>query len=78
LSFAGHAVKGEPEADLDRTTAEGKTSSVHFLHFGFTPEQVAAFRTANTQVIAGIGHPNYGHMAVLPETTRAALAQDFA
>jgi hypothetical protein len=78
LSFAGHTVKGEPETDLDRTTEDGKTSSVHFLHFSFTPEQIRPFRTANTQIIAGISHPNYGHMAVLPETTRAALAQDFA
>jgi len=23
-------------------------------------------------------HPNYGHMAVMPAVTRAALAQDFA
>jgi hypothetical protein len=76
LSFAGHTVKGEPEADLDRTTPEGKTSSVHFLHFAFTPEQVEAFRKDNTQVIAGISHPNYGHMAVMPEATRAALAED--
>jgi len=76
LSFAGQVVKGEPEADLDRTTEEGKTSSVHFLHFGFTPTQAEAFRKADTQVIVGISHPNYGHMAVMPEATRAALAED--
>ena len=76
LSFAGQVVKGEPEADLDRTTDEGKTSSVHFLHFSFTAEQAEAFRKANTQVVVGVNHPNYGHMAVMPETTRAALAED--
>jgi hypothetical protein len=77
LTFAGHTVKAVPEADLDRTTEEGKTSSVHFLHFAFTPEQIAAFRTPGTQVIAGITHPRYGHLAVLPEENRAALAEDF-
>ena len=78
LGFAGHTVKGVPEADLDRTTEEGKTSSVHFLHFAFTPEQVAAFKVPGTQIVAGITHAKYGHMAILPEESRAALAEDFA
>ncbi len=78
LSFAGHTVKGVPENDLDRTTPDGKTSSVHFLHFAFTPAQAKAFRTAGTQVIVGISHENYGHMAALPDAHRAALAEDLS
>jgi hypothetical protein len=78
LNFAGQSVKGVPEADMDRTTEEGKTSSVHFLHFAFTPEQVAAFRTPGTEVILKIAHPRYGHMTILPDDSRAALAEDFA
>lgn len=69
-----HAV---PEGDVERTTAEGKTSSVHFLRFPFEAAQVAAFRQPGTRVIVGVGHPNYQHMAVMPEAVRAALAQDF-
>ena len=76
--FAGHTVKGVPEDDLDRTTAEGKTSSVHFLHFAFTPAQVKAFTVPGTEVVLAITHPRYGHMALLPEESRAALADDFA
>jgi len=60
----------------DRTTADGKTSSVHWLRFKLTPDQIARFKTE--RVILGVGHRNYGHMAVLSEETRAALAQDFA
>ena len=78
FSFAGHTVKGTPEDDIDRTTPDGKTSSVHFLHFALTPAQAAAFRAVGTQVVVGIAHPNYGHMAALPEATRAALAEDLA
>jgi hypothetical protein len=78
LTFSGHTVTGIPEEDLDRTTPEGKTSSVHFLHFLFTAEQAAAFKKAGTQVIAGITHAKYGHMAILPEETRGALAEDLA
>ena len=78
LRFAGHTVTAKPTDDIERTTAEGKTSSVHFLHFKFTPEQKAAFKPADTQVIAAVAHPSYSHMAVLLETMRASLVGDFS
>ncbi len=78
LRFAGQIVKAVPEDDLDRTTPEGKTSSVHFLHFTFTPEQKKAFETAGTEVMLAITHHNYRHMALLSEDSRAALASDFS
>lgn len=78
LRFAGHTVAARPEDDLERTNEAGKTSAVHFLHFDFAPEQIAAFRLPGTEVILGIGHPHYGHMAVVPEAVRAELAGDFA
>ncbi len=78
LQFAGETVAGRPEQDVERTTAEGKTSSVHFIHFPFTPAQIARFRAAGTQVIAGFTHPQYAHMAVMPEAVRAELSKDFA
>ena len=71
-------VDAVPEADVDRTTADGKASSVQFVHFRFTPEQIAAFRDPASQVILGIGHENYAHMAVMADATKAALAEDFA
>ncbi len=77
LRFAGETVKGVPEADVDRTSAEGKASSVQFIHFPFSAEQVARFRNPGTEVVIGFSHPNYGHMALLSEPVRAALAADF-
>ncbi|MDJ0949648.1 MAG: DUF3501 family protein [Alphaproteobacteria bacterium] len=77
LRFADEEVKGLPEEDVDRTTAAGKASSVQFVHFPFTPAQIDKFQTPGTQVILGIGHENYAHMAVMPEAVRAALAEDF-
>lgn len=77
MAFAGETIAGMPEADMDRTNAAGKASAVQFVHFPFTPEQIEKFRAAETQVILGFGHENYGHMAVMPEATRAALAGDF-
>ena len=78
LSFSGETVDGKPEADMDRTTADGKASAVQFLHFRFTPEQIVKFRAPGTQIVLGFRHQAYAHMAVMPEAVRAALAEDFA
>jgi hypothetical protein len=78
VRIGSETVHGEPEGDVERTKSDGKTSSVHFVHFRFTPAQVQAFRAAGAQVLLGFDHPEYGHIAVLSESTRAALAEDFA
>jgi hypothetical protein len=77
LSVAGDTIRAVAETDVERTKADGKTSSVHFVHFPFTDAQVAAFRKPGTQVIVGFDHPEYSHMAVMPEPVRQALAEDF-
>ncbi|RMD60496.1 MAG: DUF3501 family protein [Alphaproteobacteria bacterium] len=77
IEVDGETIAGEAERDVDRSTAEGKASSVHFVHFPFTDEQVAAFRRPGAEVRVGIRHPHYGHIAVMPEAVRAALAEDF-
>jgi len=73
----GETIQGVPETDQDRTTAEGKASSVQFVHFPFTPSQIARFRTPGAEVVLGLSHANYGHMAVVPEAVRAELSRDF-
>ncbi|MCH7832646.1 MAG: DUF3501 family protein [Proteobacteria bacterium] len=77
LAFEGETIEAVAEQDVDRTTAEGKASSIQFLHFPFTGAQVEKFRTADAQVSLAIGHEKYGHLAVLPEAVRLALAGDF-
>ena len=77
FQVGGEKAKGLPETDQDRTSAEGKASAVQFVHFLFTPAQIEAFKKPNAQVILGLSHPAYSHMAVLNETTRQALAADF-
>lgn len=78
LTFGGETVRAVAETEVERTKADGKTSSVHFLHFPFTPAQSAKFRDPDVQVVLGISHPNYGHMAVLSGETKAALGKDLA
>ena len=79
IRFGGHEVAGVPEDDIDRTTADGKASSVQFVHFPFTDVQAAAFKSDTSgagEAIVGVGHPNYAHMAVMPAAVRESLAAD--
>ena len=78
LRIGAEAIRAVAEEDQDRTSAEGKASSVQFVHFPFTPEQIAAFRRPGVEVVLGLDHPEYRHMAVIPEPVRAELAGDFA
>ena len=76
LELGGRRLMAKAEEDLDRTNAAGKASSVHFVHFPLDEAAAAAFKTPGSRVVLGIEHPGYSHMAVLPEATRAALAED--
>jgi len=78
LSVAGDRIMGEADPTRENTSAEGKASAVQFIRFRFSPAQIAKFREPGTQVLVGIDHPRYGHIAVMPEAVRAALAGDFA
>lgn len=78
LDVGNERIKGTPTDYEDRTTADGKTSSVHWLRFSFTPAQIATFRAGSEPVVIGMSHGNYGHMAVMPPAVRAALGKDFA
>ena len=77
LRVDGETIDGVSEADVDRTTAAGKASSVQFIHFPFTSQQIDAFRSPGTEVIVGFNHSHYGHMAAMPDTARNELMLDF-
>jgi hypothetical protein len=77
IDVDGHRVRGEPDPTRENTSPEGKASAVQFLKFAFAPELISRFKVTGAQIVVGIDHPNYAHMAVLPEPIRAALAEDF-
>jgi hypothetical protein len=77
LRVGSETIAGVPEADADRTSAEGKASSVQFVHFPFTAAQIAAFSSPDAEVVLGFNHANYRHMAVIGEAVRGELATDF-
>jgi hypothetical protein len=77
IALGGERVAGIPDPTRENSSAEGKASAVQFVRFPFTQAQKAAFRAPTAPIVVGIDHPHYGHMAVLPEPVRAALAGDF-
>lgn len=77
LQLGGERVQGVPEGDVERTR-DGKTSSVHFLRFRLTPDQIALFRDPEMPAMLGCDDPRYGHLALLGRDVRAELAKDLA
>ena len=47
-------VYGKAELDTDRTTADGKASSVQFVHFKFSDEHIKIFKDKNSKIELGI------------------------
>ena len=78
FDIAGTRIKATPTEYEDRTTPDGKTSSVHWLRFVFTPELRKQFADPTARLLLAIEHPNYGHIAVISPDVRAELAKDFA
>jgi hypothetical protein len=78
ISVDGERIFAIPEDDVERSRADGKTSSVHFLHFPFTDAQVARWRSGQGQAMFHIEHPNYGHIALINDAMRRELATDFS
>ncbi|MCC3303796.1 DUF3501 family protein [Sneathiella sp. HT1-7] len=78
LSIGGEKIYAVPEEEVERTTDDGKASSIHFLHFPLTETQKAAFKDPATEIQLGIEHENYGHIALIKSDTRTSLAEDLS
>ena len=77
MKVDGEIVKAVPEEDVDRTSAEGKASSVQFIHFKFNNEQIEKFKSSSLNVEIGIDHNEYSHTTKLTEITVKSLSADF-
>ena len=77
MKIDGEIVKAIPEKDVDRTSAEGKASSVQFIHFKFNETQIEKFKSGSLQVELGIDHDEYSHTTKLTDTTLKSLSIDF-
>ena len=70
-------VKAIPEDDVDRTSANGKASSVQFIHFKFNNEQIKKFKSGSSKVEIGIDHKEYSHTTKLTDISLKSLSTDF-
>ena len=77
IKVEGELIKAIPEKDLDRTSEEGKASSVQFVHFNFSDDQINKFKKANSKVIIGIDHDLYNHSTGILNETKNSLMNDF-
>ena len=70
-------IKAVTEEDVNRTSAEGKASSVHFILFNFTDDQIEQFKSNGSEIELGIDHEEYSHSTKLSEQNIASLSADF-
>ena len=77
MKIDNEEVKAEPENDVERTSAEGKASSVQFIHFRFKDNQIAKFKSGSTNIELGINHKEYAHTTKLTEDNVKSLMADF-
>jgi len=77
MKIDNETVIAEPENDVDRTSAEGKASSVQFIHFKFKDNQIAKFKSGSTNIELGIDHKEYAHTTKLTEDNVKSLIADF-
>jgi len=77
MKVDGEIVKAIPEVDVDRTSADGKASSVQFIHFRFNDEQIKKFKSNSLLIEIGIDHKEYSHSTKLNDVTVKSLSADF-
>jgi hypothetical protein len=78
MKIDGELIKAIPEEDVDRTSTEGKASSVQFIHFKFNNEQIKKFKSNSCPIELGIDHNEYSHTAKLNDNTIKSLSADFS
>ena len=77
MKINGEKIKAIPEEDVDRTSTDGKASSVQFIHFNFSDDQIAKFISEKIEVEIGIDHKEYSHTTKLSVENKKSLSADF-
>ena len=77
MKVNGEIIKAVPEKDVDRTSTEGKASSVQFIHFHFNDDQIKKFKSNSSEIQIGIDHKDYSHSTKLSDVNISSLSADF-
>ena len=78
IKIDSELIKAIPEEDVDRTSADGKASSVQFIHFKFSDEQIQKFKSDDVEIEIGIDHKEYSHTTKLSSVNLSSLSADFS
>ena len=78
MKIDNEIIKGSSEEDVDRTSAEGKASSVQFIHFKLNNDQISKFKSISAKIELGIDHKEYSHTTKLTEDSVKSLSTDFS
>jgi len=77
MKIDNEVIKAVPEDDVDRTSAEGKASSVQFVYFKLNDDQISKFKLGRVNIELGIDHKEYSHTTKLTEDNIKSLSADF-
>ena len=77
MKIDNEIVKALPEQDVDRTSDTGKASSVQFIHFKFSDDQVLSFKSGSVNIELGIDHKEYMHSTSMTVDNIKSLSADF-
>ena len=77
MKIDNEIIYADPEKDVDRTSSEGKASSVQFVHFVLNNEIIKKFKENKTPIELGIDHKEYSHTTKLTEENIKNLSSDF-
>ena len=77
IKVADEKIYAVPEMDVDRTSDDGKASSVQFIHFKFSDDQINKFKDQKNSIEIGIDHKEYSHTTKFSEENIKALSADF-
>jgi hypothetical protein len=68
-----YAIRARYEPGRSR---EDRTSTVHYVRFRLSPEEIRAFKDESQPAVLAITHENYRAEAVIPPEVRRSLSED--
>ena len=76
IKIKNEKINATAEQDTERTSDEGKASSVHFLHFIFSNDQIKKIKNMDNEVELCIDHEFYNHKTTISNQIINSLNED--
>ncbi len=76
IQIQNEKINASAEQDIERTSEEGKASSVHFLHFIFSDDQIKKIKNIDNRIELCIDHEFYNHKTTISTQIINILIKD--